>query len=1664
MKKRMATPLGDTSAEISALVRTLHETEQRLQKLTHGEVDAVLNPSGGDSYLLRQAQERLRQNETLLRMAGHTARFGGWKVELRENRVTWSDEVCAIHELPPDYSPALDEAINYYAPEWRETIREAFEGCARDGTPFDLELKLITAKGNGVWVHAIGEAVRDDKRAVIGVQGGVQDITERKKVEIKLEQSEAAQREFAATQSSILNALPAHIALLDREGLIVSVNESWRQFAGDNALQDTASGVGQNYLEVCERAHDNHANEAQEVAAGIRSVLGGASDKFTLEYPCHSPSEQRWFQLMVTPMNLGSGGAVVMHINITKRKLAENAVRESEERFRSMFAAAATGIATSTPQGRFLQVNAAYCRMLGYTEEELLKRDFASLTHPDDLVLNLKLRDEMLAGQRENFVMEKRYLKKNGEIVWTRHSVSATHTIGGDISTMVVVAEDNTERKNAELRLQRLNRLHTVLGKVAEAVLRTRDRQGLYDNVCRIVREVGLLRMVFIAELDAESGLARPVASNGEGQEYLSAPTSVIPTDGGPLSQGTVGTALRTGLPDFCNDIAGAARMKPWHETTHKFGLRSNASFPFHLRGVMLGVIVLYAGETDFFQDDEMHLMVSVASDISMALDALEKERQRQQSENALRASESSMNTAQRVGHFGSWELDLNRTPDVEANALRWSSEMFHIAGFEPGTVEVSNEFFFSLVPTDEHEMIRQAVAAAIRERREYSMVHRLIRPDRSVRIVQETAQIFYDKKTSLPSKFVGTTHDITERKLAEESLHSRQNELQALFDLIPAMLCVKDTKNFFLRVNQRLADSAGASIAEIEGKLAADFFPRDAAKYYADDMEVIQSRTAKLGIVEKLKSLNGKDLWVQTDKVPVGDKDGNVTGIIVMVQDITERKLAENILRESEERFSSAFKFAPIGMALVSPEGRWLKVNRALCAIVGYSEAELNARTFQEITHPDDLAADLEYFHRLSIGEIPFYEMEKRYIHARGHFVTILLNVSLVRDDHHQPLYFVAQIQDITERKRIEASLFETSALLESLLANTTDHIYFKDLQSRFVRFSRNMLEHFKLTRTDELEGRIDFDFFTDEHARPSFEAEQEIIRTGKPMLNMEEKTTHIDGRVGWKSTSKMPWRDQTGNIIGTMGISRDITVRRRTDARFRRLVDSNVQGIIFWNRKGDITDANDAFLKLVGYRREDLQAGNISWAKMTPPEYEEQDRRALKELAETGICTTYEKEFIRKDGVCAPILIGAATFEDSPDEGVAFVFDLTGQKKIEVQFRQSQKMEAIGQLASGVAHDFNNILAVIQMQADLLKSEENLSPEQLELAKGIGEAAQRAANLTRQLLMFSRRQTMRATELDLSETINNMTNILRRTLGEHVEMQFKFSMEPLFIHADAGMIDQVLLNLAVNSRDAMPQGGRLIIETSAVEFNETTSAHSIHARQGKFICLSVSDSGVGIAPENLSKIFDPFFTTKEVGKGTGLGLATVFGIVQEHKGWVNVYSEPGHGTTFRVYLPRLGKLSDQKFIAPVMQPVHGGNETILLVEDQSSLRNSVKMAMQRLGYRVLEAANGVEALEVWKKHQVKVGLAQKVFGQQEDDIQLVFTDMVMPGGINGRQLGEQLLKENPKLKIIYASGYSPEVAGGDFPLKEGVNFLTKPFEMHKLAKTIRDNLDART
>jgi signal transduction histidine kinase/CheY-like chemotaxis protein len=389
----------------------------------------------------------------------------------------------------------------------------------------------------------------------------------------------------------------------------------------------------------------------------------------------------------------------------------------------------------------------------------------------------------------------------------------------------------------------------------------------------------------------------------------------------------------------------------------------------------------------------------------------------------------------------------------------------------------------------------------------------------------------------------------------------------------------------------------------------------------------------------------------------------------------------------------------------------------------------------------------------------------------------------------------------------------------------------------------------------------------------------------------------------------------------------------------------------------------------------------------------------------------------------------------------------DVTAQKRLEDQLRQSQKMEAIGQLAGGVAHDFNNILTVIHGHASLLMAGGSLSAGSTRSAQQIAQAAERAAGLTRQLLTFSRRQVMQPRRLDMNEVVANMTKMLGRILGEDVALQISYFPRPALVQADSGMMEQVLLNLAVNSRDAMPKGGVLAIKISLTDVDARHLLHHSDAHAGRFVCLTAADSGCGIPSENLRRIFEPFFTTKEVGKGTGLGLATVYGIVKQHQGWVEVESEMGKGTTFKVFLPCSGESAAPAESPAAEEVVRGGTETILVVEDEAPVRELVCSLLAGHGYNILQAESGVQALEMWPHWKEKVDL--------------LLTDLVMPDRVNGRELAEKFWAERPRLKVIFTSGYSADVVGKDFVLRRGLNYLQKPYHPQKLAATVRDCLD---
>jgi PAS domain S-box-containing protein len=620
-----------------------------------------------------------------------------------------------------------------------------------------------------------------------------------------------------------------------------------------------------------------------------------------------------------------------------------------------------------------------------------------------------------------------------------------------------------------------------------------------------------------------------------------------------------------------------------------------------------------------------------------------------------------------------------------------------------------------------------------------------------------------------------------------------------------------------------------------------------------------------------------------------------------------------------------------------------------------------------------------------------------------------------------------------------------------------------------------------------EEMLGRALLDFM-DAEARASA-TEHLARRRGGIAEEHEFRFLRKDGSILWASLSTTPIADADGGYAGALAMVRDVTDHHESEAslraaeeRFRSLFEnsphvlweddlSGVKAYIDGLRASGVSDLRDHFAR----HPEDVvecfaKAKILDVNQAAVRLYEAADKTDLIRgldriltaesyvvLAEELIAlaegkTVFESEAIdqtftgRKNHILFKAIV-APGCEATWSRVYISIVDITSRKLLEEQLLQSQKMEAIGRLAGGVAHDFNNLLTVIRGNSELVQMEDISDQLRGEALLEIVRATERAASLTKQLLTFSRRQVLQRQKLDLNEIVAGLTKMLERVLGEDVRLDLRLHERPLVTDADAGMLEQMLMNLAVNARDAMPAGGRLIIETFAAVLSEEERARFPAKRSGPHVGVRVADTGVGIPSQTMAHVFEPFFTTKGPGKGTGLGLATVLGIIEQHGGAVRVASEPGRGAEFTVVLPACDEVAAGELgRAPTVAP-RGGTEAILLVEDEEPVRRLTQRLLEARGYRVQSAATGVEALRIWD--------------EQQGDFDLVVTDMVMPGGISGRELAESLGARRPGLKVVFLSGYAGDVVSPGMELRQGFNFLQKPFGAAILLDCVRARLD---
>lgn len=675
-----------------------------------------------------------------------------------------------------------------------------------------------------------------------------------------------------------------------------------------------------------------------------------------------------------------------------------------------------------------------------------------------------------------------------------------------------------------------------------------------------------------------------------------------------------------------------------------------------------------------------------------------------------------------------------------------------------------------------------------------------------------------------------------------------------------------------------------------------------------------------------RFRRAGGEYRWLHDELSLLRDSNGDPERIIGSWSDITERRNVEDALRASEERFRLSFENAPVGMAVVGLDERFLHVNSALCEILGRTPEELLGMTVPQVTCPEDVDAEHAQKARILHGESAGFRMPKRYLHADGHVVWGHLSVSAITDPEGRPLYYIGQLEDITERMKAEATLIESEERLRALVEKSTDVI---------------------------------------------------------AVLNPK----------------------------GVPGFANNALA----EALGRPLAEIRSSEIFAYLHPGDVAAAREIFNRIL---RQPGSSGRLTLRVIRPDE-------SVRVFDTTGTSLLHLTSV-------GGVVINAR--------------DVTEQKSMEAQVQQAQRLESVGRLAGGIAHDFNNLLTTIFGYTELLETGAVRSEEDRVALTEIRRAAQRAGDLTRRLLAFARRQVIAPRVLDLNDVVRNAEGMLERVLGEDIQLDVRFGDTVSAVKAEPSQLEQVILNLALNARDAMPEGGCLAIETANVDIDDASFAVDHGVQPGHWVRLRVEDTGIGMSREVLAHVFEPFFTTKSDGKGNGFGLATVYGIVKQGEGSISVESEPGRGTAFTIYLPRSAEAPAQ---VPERSPTaRGGTELILLVEDDTSVRDLIAELLTTAGHEVLVAVDGSDALK-----KVRASARPPA---------LLLTDVVMPG-MSGKEVASALTAQNPSLRVLFMSGYAEDMIAHRGVLESGINFLGKPFTTAELLDQVRRALDAR-
>jgi len=905
-----------------------------------------------------------------------------------------------------------------------------------------------------------------------------------------------------------------------------------------------------------------------------------------------------------------------------------------------------------------------------------------------------------------------------------------------------------------------------------------------------------------------------------------------------------------------------------------------------------------------------------------------------------------------------------------------------------------------------------------------------------------KTRQQLLEEVESLRKRITELEQEHTQRIRLEEALLNSDARFSTLLHIAPIGIGIAVDRSLVF-VNDHLCEMTGYSQIELLKQNARILYPND-SEYQQIELAYVQMEEEGQGAIEsKFRTKDGSILNVMWNGMPIDQADWS-KGIIFTALDITTLKRSRDAVEKNKNLLHSLIDGIDESILLLDKQGKVLIINDEGARRNASIPENMQGKDVFSFMPPDIARGRRGQFDRILKEQKPLRFTDQR---PNGQMYDNL--VYPIFNSRGELSLIAVVAQDITERRRTELNLRNTKNILMALIEASPLPMFDMDLDGNVQTIWNTAAEETFGWKREEILGR--------QTPLVSEENEEELddlldhIAEGNSITELEVQRMKKDGHLIDVSISAAPVRSSSGEVTGVMMVLANVTERKRAENQLRKFklgIERSGEVIFMTDSDGVIDYVNPAFSKVYGYEASEAigSTPRILKSGLYGTEFYNQFWQTIlsKQVVDGEIVNrTQQGDLVTVQASTNPIL---------SEEGQTIGFlaihrDVTRQKQMEEQYRQSQKMQSIGRLAGGVAHDLNNLLTPIMGYAELLTRIIHDDETLVSYAQQIHHATDRAKDLTQQLLAFGRKQTLKMETIDSGAAISKFEKILRRTIREDIDLQFHLKPESGHIRIDQSQIGQVIVNLAVNAQDAMPEGGRLTIGTDNIKLSRREAQRIPELVPGSCVLITISDTGEGIDSEILPQIFEPFFTTKRNGEGTGLGLATVYGIVKQHQGHISVVSEKGHGTTFRIYLPLVEPDTNETTRSAELSRSTTGEETILITEDDDMVRNYVRNLLMEKGYQVIDAGDGTAAIKAVEK--------------QSGDIDLLISDVIMPG-MNGKELYDHINDRYPDIKVLYISGYTDDVISKHGILERGISFLQKPFSNKQLMKKIREILDS--